>query len=321
MQMDMTRYSGPINALLSAVMGLALIYGQNELSALISLLLVFPFITLWVSEGALWALAGWGVTGLMTYTIYGWTGTASALTVIVPASTVIGMTIVRRRPVFEQVIFGALAIALAYTALIMLVNAIFGIDLIARIRQTLMADLDRLVPEINRLATDQGMSIAQLEYELRAALSRSFEAMPAILFGVGLMMSWVNTAIAHALIRRSSVGLDVLSMATFKIPRTVANVGLVLLAASMLAETLGIGSARNIAMNLSTIGFLVLIINGLSAFSMMPIGCSRGPLLLLLVIVFGTNAYLWYAFAAIGVIDCFVSVRRSDTMRGNHDAQ
>ncbi|MDY3052836.1 MAG: DUF2232 domain-containing protein [Ndongobacter sp.] len=311
----MEKYSGLLQAVAAAALGVALFYAQAQILAVFGLLLLTPYIVLWVSENARWAVLSYLLSGLGIFLLFGAAAALTTVPIIAGSSTCAAMLIERKRPMWETLLYPSFVGAGLFALVFVLLAWAQGMHLVAEIQQEVTNVVQTLLDQI-RYAEDLTYYAKGMEQVTASALiSRLMQIYPALLYGASLMMTAVNTLLARRVLAQMRPELGRAALADFCLPRKAGYVMAAVTVALFLAKSAQIPGGEILSMNSNIMCIAILLLNGIATFlaflrpSVPP--ALRGLLVALILIFLDA----WYIFVLFGGADIFLGLR-SRTWRG-----
>ena len=288
--------------LVATALGYTLCRMQNTLAGISVLFLLFPYITLWISESWIWGLSSLvATTGLLAFTAEPtllWS-CVPILSVAVPVSILIK----QKKSYFSIFIVGALCFSLAILLSFWLRSALQGEDAFAELRHIFSSRL----MEVLKMSVSSA-SPAMLVLLVQQWTSRFMSWLPAVYFCSGLFIIWVNALISVYCLSRAGHPVEPMRMGQLQMKRELGIALLILLFVEWLAaEVWNNSSAQIFFENTLIVAGSLFFLNGIAYLSLR----FRRilfffPLLILLLITF---SMLFMVVVGIGIIDALTSVR------------
>ncbi|MDD7593765.1 MAG: DUF2232 domain-containing protein [Peptoniphilaceae bacterium] len=273
MKRNFETMSAPLHMLLAAVLTAFLFYLSNTTLPLLSLFMVFPFVTLYVTEGLGWLLGAAALSGgiiALAMGMMGFTdpmmGVDLALGVIPQTALMaaaMGELIRRKRPTFEEFVIPALVFTAASAAYLFMNAALQDGGFMGRVQDVVNAVIDELT---NRMREEGFMNAQIVEYEVfTRSLARTMITLtPSFFFTEGVIAAIMSSSLSRWFLHNTvSEDIAPLRFESFYVTRSVAT-GLVLSTVVTLLLGSWLAPLQAIGLNLLSGGLLVFFIHGMA---------------------------------------------------------
>lgn len=312
--MNYKQYSGPINALGAALAGTALLYAQTNLMSGLELLILFPFITLRVSDGRLWTLLSYLLMIPGSIWVLGkHASVATVASVLLPIAVVsfaLGEMVARKSKLWVEWLVGGVLAALMSVAAIAILAYSQNTTPIELMRNTLETIISSMLAELQSENAFGMIHPMVRSLSAQVLTTRVLELMPMVYFLMGLAMSLVNLAVSHFILRKTGEKAEPFALYRLQLPRAAGFVLMALVVAGFACQKMNVPYGNMIAMNVNFSVLAILFVNGLGVISAMfyrRMNPALGFFLFLLIMIY-LNA--WFIAVVFGAVDLFADIRK-----------
>ncbi len=308
---DLNQYSGFINAVVAAALGLAIIYTQMNLFFAASIFLLFPYITLWVAEGWQWCLFSFVLTAGGGIYLFGLSITVATMPIIVAAVPVIAILISKDSKYFMEIFIPAMIVSVLLIGLIMLEAYLSDIDIQKTISTAMEEYVKANLKELNGRFSQRELIIAELS--IKAMINNMIKLLPAMIFIYSWVFVWFSGIISRFVLNKTGNDIKIKSISEFKISKEIATVLLVGIIAFLGVELLTEITIDSVYTNFFVIFCFIFAFNGFAALRIVlkkkvPILIQIGIIFLLIYL----NLFL-DALIIFGIIDGISEFREKAT--------
>lgn len=273
MKRNIEPISAPLHMLLAAGLAAFLFYLSNTTLPVLSLFMVFPFVTLYLAEGIGWLLGGALLCGVGIATAVnmlgfsdGTMGVNLALSVVpqnVLMAAAMGEIIRRKRSTFEEFVTPALVFTLASVVYLVLQELTLDEGILERFREVSARTLDEMIALLREQGATEA-TVAQTEVIMRSVMDVMLAMTPSLFFIEGMITAAVSSGIARWFAHNTvSVEIEPLTFSTFYVTRPIA-LGLIL--ATIVCALLGswAPALRDVSYNLIAAALFLFFFHGLA---------------------------------------------------------
>lgn len=308
---DLNQYSGFINAVIAAALGLAVVYTQMNLFFAAGIFLLFPYITLWVAEGWQWCLLSFVLTVGGGFYLFGLPIIISTMPIIIIAAPIIAILISRESNYFREIFIPAMVISALLIGLIMLEAHFANIDIQKTISVAMEEYVRSSIKEFSGRFSQSELVLAELS--IKAMLNKMIKLLPAMIFIYSWVFVWVSGLISRFVLNRTGNDIKVKSISEFKISKEFAMALLVGIITYLGIELLTEITIDSVYTNFFVIFCSIFAFNGLAALRVVlrrkiPILIQFGIIFLLIYL----NLFL-DAVIIFGIIDSISGFREKIT--------
>lgn len=255
MAMKDFKQSSLLNALLASALTAALFYFTVTVMPFLQVFLLFPFVTLYVSEGPKWTVFSMALTLLVGGFLVGFDQALVTSLYFVPVALAMGEMIRRKIEVRDEILLTSLIIFAATLVQLYLASRMAGGAWLDSLQKSAQSALEESLGS-------RGLNVSEadlpaLQYQISVALEMLVHSIPGILYVSSLFTALVTGLLSHFISRSSGIGVRPLALADFELSRFWT---VILLLASLIVFILPGNSYNG---NALIVALALLLINGL----------------------------------------------------------
>ncbi|MDD7733279.1 MAG: DUF2232 domain-containing protein [Firmicutes bacterium] len=217
MEMKEAKQSSLLNALLAAGLTVALFYFTTTVMPFLHVLLLFPFVTLYVSEGPKWTGLSMVLTLVAGGILVGWEETLVQAIYFIPASLCMGEMIHRKSEPRDEVLLTSLVIFAAVLGQLFLADKIAGTSWFESVRQGIQAGVEGQLANLGSQVEEA--DLPALQYQVSVAMDILVHSIPGILYVSSLITALVTGLLSHFISLSSHLDVRPFALADFELSR------------------------------------------------------------------------------------------------------
>lgn len=256
-----TTANAPMHALAAALLSLFILYLSGELLHPAYFLLYFPLTALFLQEETKWGIFAAFVFAASSLVVLG-LGTLPSVAQTLALAALLAYLLRRKKDLFQVLVLGALLFTVLLLAEVVTARLRTGADFQASFRQDFQLSVDAAFEELAGRGLNPA-SLAQVRFSMQKLVQLLVQALPALFFIQGFLLSLVTVFAARSFLFRATGLGSPLALADFQISRRMT---LFLLPTALVALALKEGSPflETFAWNLLPALFFLYLVNGLA---------------------------------------------------------
>lgn len=320
MSFNFQKYSGALNFLMASLLGIAIIYTQLTIFPMLSLIGLFPYILLWVSQGWRWTLVSYLVTSVAVWLLFGLPAVLGTMPVIVIIASLLAVFIERKLDDYRSIFLASMACLFVLLATIYLEEQISGISMNDALQPLVRDAMENVVAEMQMMAGEEVGSSLEIQLAGIMVMTWMSQHVPAIMYITALFLVTINYYFASAVLARTDALIERKYFSELTMPKMLAGS---LAISILLLLYFGSGQVQLeiIGSNLMTMSLALVLLNGLSTTAMF----FRRRLLNFFVVYLGVIFFgikeVAIALLIMGAVDLIADLRGRITLGGGPDGR
>lgn len=309
MNFNWDKYTGVGNALACAILGFGLIYASTNWMIAFSLLLLFPYITLWVSDGWRWTAVSYLLTGVASYLFWG-IGILPLLGAMILASSVLGWMTDRKYSNWKRIAGGSICLLIVIAGLFVYAQSQVEGNIIEQMQTESLGLVENAVDNITGQMSMNEVEQIALTNAIVTTIKQMFAALPALLAVMSMIVVIVNLMVATSVLKRSGVSTKAFSLANLRLDRKFLYGAGAIVVFVVVLYVLQMPQADQVRLNVIVFLGALAVINGMGFADWVTknrfgtVARFLGPILILGIL------RIWGLYAAFGIADVFLDLRQ-----------
>lgn len=256
------KFSAPLTALFAAALMVVVFYVGNVSLAFVQMLMYFPFVTLFVTEGAILTL---GASALSFVAMSALFGVDVALSVVPKAllfALVMGWIIERRATLAEEIIQPAMVFVVGTLIFMVVEDALTrGGGILATYQQEVERTIQQMVSELKNNPAITPTMLEQWQVMMRRLMTYMIYLIPGLLFNEGFISAIVTSVFSRSFLNKAmSEDVEPFQIEKYVLGREIL-LGFILLTVVLFMATL-VGLPSWVAVNVLLIGLTLFTFQG-----------------------------------------------------------
>ncbi len=308
MEFNFNKFSGPVNFLVTTLLGVALVYTQLNVLPFVSLFSLFAYTVLWVNQGWRWTSLSYIATSVIVYFMYGLEITLAIMPTIIILSAMIAIFIERKFDQFRTIFLAAIAFMVVTFTMLYISELQTGVSLHSAVTVIVEEQLEGFIEQLDNLPDiNRDLFSTQLAMSTAMVTNTIVQNLPGVFFAAGLFMVALNYFISTSILFHGNVLKKKVLLSKLQMPKVLAIVIVAAVVITVLLE--GVHPAMAIVgSNLMLIGGSLFALNGMATLGMMLKLRLVSYFLVMIFVLFFINIMI-YALIFLGIVDTLVDIR------------
>lgn len=309
MNIDWEKYSGATNALMSAVLGFGLVYASANWMIVFSLLLFFPYLTLWVSEGWRWTVVSYALTTVAVVLILGTSTAISFMPMIILTASVLSWMTDRKFSNWKRIAAGSASMMAVIVGFYVFEYVNGGEEILQTLQVNTLAMVNATAEEMAMQMSLTEVTKLALIQTLNETIKQMFAALPAILAVISMVTVIANLAISTYVLKKTGVAVKAFSLANLRLDRNFLFGALAIVLFTAGLYLLNMPQADQVRLNVTVFLGALAVINGMSLADWAAKKRSGMLMRVMLPILILGVLRVWSVYAVFGISDLFMDLR------------
>lgn len=217
MEMKKVRQSSLLNALLAAGLTVALVYFTTTVMPFLHVLLLFPFVTLYIAEGPKWTGLSMALALAAGMVLVGWEESLVQAVYFIPAGFCMGEMIRRKSEPRDEVLLTSLVIFASVLGQLFLTERIAGTSWFETVQQSIREGVEGQLADLGAGVAEA--DLPALQYQVSVAMEVLVHSIPGLLYVSSLFTALVTGLLSHFISLSSQADVRPFALADFELSR------------------------------------------------------------------------------------------------------